>query len=241
MKTTSRCLDNKFDFLYNAINDTQATIRFTDTKSGAVIVIVMGLIAGTVTLFEKYYSALMSLAFLPQLIATLGMAVCGICLFIALNLALQSINPVNNPNCHIDIGDLRGSPTPLDYYVSGLTPSMRWEDYYWELEDSQLKKSMSEFYKDLESCSETELLKALSFEFLKLSYIKEKKVHRAKLSIKWIERCIWIFAISIIMVIMTLNSTIVSPWTINKPILLLFCSLVLGHIIGEFFYKQRGK
>ena len=46
MNQTQDSCSERFNFIYNAINDTQETIRFTDTKSGAVIVVAMGLIAG---------------------------------------------------------------------------------------------------------------------------------------------------------------------------------------------------
>lgn len=226
----------KYSFLYNAINDTQETIRFTDSKSGAVIIVVMGLIAGLVTLIDKYYIVLKELPSLPKDIAIFGIIYFLSCLFISLILALRSINPANNPNHHIEIGDWSDRPN-IKYYLSGLTPLMRWKDYLWELKDSKFGLSASEYHRDVEGSEDDDLLRALTFEFLKLSYIKEKKMQRTKVSLKCLEQCVLAVAITSIMVVVTYHIQALSAWNIRELNYNIFICLFIGHVLGDYLLQ----
>lgn len=236
MTQTQDNYSEQYNFIYNAINDAQETIRFTDTKSGAVIVVVMGLIAGVVTLIDKYYTLLNQLAVLPKVIAILGVIYFSLCIFISLILSLRSINPANNPNDHIDLGDWPNSPN-IKYYLSGLTPSMRWEDYLWELKDLKFSISASEYYKNIEGSKDPDLLKSLTLELLKLSYIKEKKMQRTKAALKWIEQCIWTVALTTIMVLITYNAKLLPSWSIKNLDYEIFLLLIVGHAVGDFLLQ----
>ena len=236
MNQTQDSCSERFNFIYNAINDTQETIRFTDTKSGAVIVVAMGLIAGVVTLLDKYYTLLNQLAVLPKVIAIMGIIYFSVCLFISLILSLRSINPANNPNNHINIGDWQDMPN-TKYYLSGLTSSMRWEDYLWELNDLKFSLSASKYYKSIEESNDSDLLKSLTLELLKLSYIKEKKMQRTKAALKWIEQCIWTAALTTIMVLITYNSELAPSWSVKNQNYDIFLFLIVGHAVGDFLLQ----
>lgn len=226
----------QYNFIYSAINDAQETIRFTDTKSGAVIVVVMGLIAGVVTLIDKYYTLLNQLTVLPKVIAIVGIIYFSVCLFISLILSLRSINPANNPNEHIDLGDWSDKPN-IKYYLSGLTSSMRWEDYLWELKDLKFSISASEYYKNIEGSRNPDLLKSLTLELLKLSYIKEKKMQRTRAALKWIEQCIWTTALTTIMVLITYNTKVTPSVNIKSLDYNIFLYLIVGHAVGDFLLQ----
>lgn len=124
MSTTEEKTSNKLNFLYNAINDTQEVIRFSDTKSGVVFVLGTGLLAASVTLADKYLILIDKLKPYSKVILLSGSAITLAFLIIALILSLRSINPANNPNNHVDIGDWTGMPK-VSYYLSGLLPPMR--------------------------------------------------------------------------------------------------------------------
>lgn len=228
----------KSNFIYNAINDAQETIRFTDTKSGAVIVVVMGLIAGVITLIDKYYILLKHLAFFPKVVAIVGVVYFSICLFISLILSLRSINPANNPNNHIDLGDWSDKPD-IEYYLSGLIPSMRWEDYLWELKDVKFGINASEYYKSIEESKKSDLLKSLTLELLKLSYIKEKKMQRTKAALKWIEQCIWTVAFTITLVLITCNTKLTPSLNFEYLDYNTFLLLIVGHAVGDFLLQTN--
>lgn len=236
MNQTQDNYSEKYNFIYNAINDAQETIRFTDTKSGAVIVVVMGLIAGVVTLIDKYYILLKQLTVLPKVIAIVGVVYFSICLFISLILSLRSINPANNPNDHIDLGDWSDKPD-IRYYLSGLIPSMRWEDYLWELKDLKFGVNASEYYKSIDESKNSDLLKSLTLELLKLSYIKEKKMQRTKAALKWIEQCIWTAALTIILVLITYNTKLTPSLSIENLDYNIFLFLIVGHAVGDFLLQ----
>lgn len=236
MNQTQDNYSMQYNFIYNAINDTQETIRFTDTKSGAVIVVSMGLIAGVITLIDKYYKLLNQLTVLPKVITILGIIYFSVCLFISLILSLRSINPANNPNDHINIGDWSDWPN-IKYYLSGLSPSMRWEDYLWELKDLKFSISASEYYKSMEGSEDPDILKSLTIELLKLSYIKEKKMQRTKAALKWIEQCIWTAALTTIMVLITYNSKLAPSWSVKNQDYEVFLFLIVGHAVGDFLLQ----
>lgn len=229
-------LKEQYTFIYNAINDTQETIRFTDTKSGAVIIVVMGLIAGLVTLIDRYYTLLKQFSIMPKSIAILGGIYFLICLFISLILSLRSINPANNPNYHIDMGDWTDKPN-IKYYLSGLNPSMRWEDYLWELKDSRFRISASEYYKNVLESNDSDFLKALTLELLKISYIKEKKINRTKVAIKWVEKSIWTAGLTTIMALITHNTKVTPLWSIKNLDYNIFLYLIVGHVVGDFLLQ----
>lgn len=236
MSQTQDNYSDQYTFIYNAINDAQETIRFTDTKSGAVIVVVMGLIAGVVTLIDKYYTMLNQLTVLSKAIAILGLIYFLVCLFISLILSLRSINPANNPNDHIDIGDWTDKPN-IKFYLSGLSPSMRWEDYLWELKDLKFSISASEYYKSIEGSKDRDLLKSLTLEFLKLSYIKEKKMQRTKAALKWIEHCIWTAVLTTITVLITYNTKLMPSRSVKNLDYEIFLFLLVGHAVGDFLLQ----
>ncbi|MCQ1529517.1 DUF3307 domain-containing protein [Lutispora saccharofermentans] len=238
MDQSEKKYSEKYSFLYSAINDTQEIIRFTDTKSGAVIVVVMGLIAGVVTLIDKYYTSLKQLTILPEMIAILGVSYFLVCLFISLILSLRSINPANDPNHHIDIGDWLNKPK-IKYYLCGMTPTMRWEDYLWELEDLKFSISASEYYKIMEESENTDILKALIMELLKLSYIREKKMQRTKAALIWLEQCICTAALTIIMVLVTYYIEFSPSWSIKNQNYNMFLYLIVGHIVGDFLLQTN--
>ena len=76
--------EQKLNFLYNAIQDTQETIKFTDTKSGAIAVLGSAFVTAIVTLVDKYINLFNNQTDISKLILIAGSAFFGICLFISL-------------------------------------------------------------------------------------------------------------------------------------------------------------
>ncbi|QOX63895.1 DUF3307 domain-containing protein [Anoxybacterium hadale] len=226
----------KYEFLYNAISDTQETIRFTDTKSGAIIIIVMGFIAGLISLADEYYNYLSKLTGLSKDILIAGATGFIVFLIISLLISLKSINPSNSPIDHIKTEDLKehSSLPNLKYYISGLCPSMRWEDYFWELKGSKLKISLGEYLKEINESNGQDFIKVLTLELLKLSYIKEKKIQRSKMAITSLGLSILFAALTIVMVILINNSKVAIPWNNALINLDLFLYLIIGHVIGDY-------
>lgn len=193
----------------------------------------MALLAAAVTLTDKYLSLLEQLYPFSKGIAVAGSTLSVLCLFIALILSFRSINPSNNPNEHINIGDWLDRP-PLQYYLTGLVPAMRWEDYLWDLKDSKLNVSASDYYNVLMKSAKQDLLQSLTCELLKLSYIKEKKIHRSKASLKWIEVCIWVAGLTVVGILLTENFANIPFRHFGSINVNAIFWLMVGHIIGDF-------
>jgi hypothetical protein len=94
----------KFTFLYNAIQDTQETIRLTDTKSGGVVVLGTAVITAILALIKDFIAFFNCQPDISKYILLIGSIMFGSCIFVAIYLSMKSINPCNNPNEHIDIG-----------------------------------------------------------------------------------------------------------------------------------------
>ena len=192
--------DQKINFLYNAIQDTQETIKFTDTKSGTVVVIGAAFITAIVTLVDKYISLFNSQSGISKWILMIGLSVFSICLSISLYLSIKSINPSNNPNEHVEFGD-SDIKVDIQYYLTGLSPKMRFRDYLKEWKDSKFSTPVQKYYNSIKDIDSEGLLLSLTYEFIKLSYIKDKKHNRTQCALKWLGKCLFTLVLTIILYI----------------------------------------
>lgn len=171
------------EFLYRAIEDTQNTIRFTDTKAGVVIVS-SGIIAGY---FLKLVTPLLthipkSHPWVMYIVAAIGLF-CLIAIVVTILSSLTSIRPISNASCHINSD---GVTSQIPFSIN-TAPRMGFSDLFWEKRRSVLSLSVKELLQkaSVESSGQ-EIPKTLAFELLKLSYIRDKKVFRTSRSISWL-------------------------------------------------------
>ena len=54
----------------------------------------------------------------------------------------------NNPNEHIEFGDV-DYEVNVNYYLTGLNPSMRFRDYIWECKDSKFSTSVEQYFNSI--------------------------------------------------------------------------------------------
>ena len=196
--------EQKLNFLYNAIQDTQETIKFTDTKSGTIFVLGTAFITAIVTLVDKYINLFNNQIGISKWILIIGSILFGVCLFVSLYLSLKSINPSNNPNEHIEFGDV-DYEVNVNYYLTGLNPSMRFRDYIWECKDSKFSTSVEQYFNSISKVGPEGLLLSLTYEFIKLSYIKEKKYKRTQCALKWLVACLFTAGFTAIAFILSQN------------------------------------
>ncbi len=197
-------IEQKLNFMYSAIQDTQETIKFTDTKSGTVVVIGAAFITAIVTLVDKYINLFNNQSEITKLILIVGSSLFCMSLFVALYLSLKSINPSNNPNEHVKFGDTNKN-IDVDYYLTGLSPKMRFRDYIREYKDSKLSTSVSQYYNSIRNADSERLLLSLTYEFIKLSYIKDKKHKRTQCALKWLGTSFFIVGFTVILFITSRN------------------------------------
>lgn len=196
--------EQKLNFLYNAIQDTQETIRFTDAKSGTIFVLGTAFITAIVTLVDKYINLFNNQIGISRWILIIGALLFGVCLFVSLYLSLKSINPSNNPNEHIEFGDV-DCEVKVNYYLTGLNPSMRFRDYICECKDSKFSTSVEQYFNSISKVGFEDLLLSLTYEFIKLSYIKEKKYKRTQCALKWLVACLLTAGLTAVAFILSQN------------------------------------
>jgi len=158
----------KIEFLYKSIEDTQSTIRAIDIKASFMFVIVFLPITALKEILEIG----------DLLITTSGYYCFPIVLtiilwFISLYLLFKTIVSISNPAEQIG-----GDKPSGAFYGASLFPLSK-IDYFFNF-PIKSKKDINEYVKLIPS-NEDDLVKELSFEKIKLTYIREIKIHRSNL------------------------------------------------------------
>ncbi|EKA7371671.1 hypothetical protein OL330_000860 [Vibrio parahaemolyticus] len=165
-------MDSKSDFIMAAIQDCQATIRATDVKVGA-------LLAGLLLPFSQITQVWKYLDQLSTFIECNAVTYLFFALwFLAICSLVRTISAIDNPSNHI----VNESTCKGAFYGARL--------YRFGFLDSLLNREVIKADKDIASFAETypdtpdgiEL--ELSFEHMKLIYIREIKMHRLDFSLK---------------------------------------------------------
>lgn len=165
-------MDNKTQFIAAAIQDCQQTIRATDVKVGA-------LLAGMLLPFAQISHIWGYLGKLSSLIETYTFTVVFFALWFSAILSLvRTISAIDNPSTHIvNEGTCKGA-----FYGAKL--------YDFSFLDSFLNRKLVKGNKDIANFalaypdSVDEIEQELSFEHMKLIYIREIKLHRLDFSLK---------------------------------------------------------
>jgi hypothetical protein len=163
----------KKEFLYAAITDAQETIRFTDTKTVFVASIIAAYIATIYSLIENidkysiYFDCLFR--FLLFLTSTL--------IIICLVIIARIIRPTHNPSDNIDPPQ---SNVRLDFYL----PKNEYKGFrkitypFWNSAAFKLTKTLDDYILQIDLADEKTIERTLSFELLKLNFIRNIKIDR---------------------------------------------------------------
>lgn len=165
-------MDNKAQFIMAAIEDCQATIRATDVKVGA-------LLAGLLLPFSQISHIWKYLTQLSEMIESQNVTFVFFFLwFTAICVLIRTISAIDNPADHI----VNGNTCKGSFYSGGL--------YRFGFLDSLLNREVIKADKDVANFSLSypnspdEIELELSFEHMKLIYIREIKLHRLNFSLK---------------------------------------------------------
>jgi hypothetical protein len=182
--------DKKSELLYKAIEDNQNTIRFTDTKAGAVLVLtgvfisVSSPVVKDFFLFLKklYHSEIVSdnvffwiysILFLVSLLLVTG----------SILLAFKAISPKSNPSESVEY-DIASSTPPALYYMSSIDPKINIFNVYRDKNEYfKLTNKATQIKDTVTHLTEESAINILIFELQKVSYIREMKIQRVKRSI----------------------------------------------------------
>jgi len=182
-------LNTKLDYLYKAIDDTQQTIRFLDTKAAATQIVGIFLAAYLTKIGGQVLDNINQPLTVWILFALLLGGFFYLLLISSIIISFKAINPMSSPHEHI----VNESPTiesKVDYFLFKLSPKPNIANLFFERSKTKLDHNVSTYYSALmdSEVGEKELLESLVVEFHKLSYIRAMKMYRiarAILLLKW--------------------------------------------------------
>lgn len=160
---------DKFEFLHSAIQDTQQTIRALDFKIGA-------LLAGSIVPFPKIREIFEFLTetglWWQEALAWIIFIVWLLMVFIL----LAALSAIDNPSKHINDGYAYKS-----YYYGGGTFKFNIVNGFFRT-DVRTERTVQQYTEELNN-PKFPFLKELSFEHLKLIYIRDLKFYRLKFAV----------------------------------------------------------
>jgi hypothetical protein len=169
---TSNESNNKFNFLITAIKDSQELIRFLDYKTAFILTIVSGYFIAIFSTIEKVIKYCSYFSCFFWLIYFLIIMLLSICILIILRIFKPTISPKEN----INIGDNK-IPLP-SFFITKINYNNSFFSYFFNSKKDILSKSFSEYKKEILNTSENDILDSLSFELLKVSFIRTLKEDR---------------------------------------------------------------
>jgi len=163
--------NQKIEFLYKSIEDTQSTIRAVDIKVGFMFVVIFLPITAMSNILTVG-NGLITISHCYWWIITLITVLWGISLY----LLFKTIVSISNPSERID------GEKPNGMFYGASLFSLSKADCFFNLPIKSAKNITD--YANKMPTSEEELYKELIFEKMKLIYIRDIKIHRSSLLFK---------------------------------------------------------
>ena len=189
-------LEKKIEFLYKAIEDTQNSIRFGDTKAGFILVgltVISSYLSGYVNTLWQLMSYKLNFGVLIAILA----GILTLTLFVLSGLtSFKAINPLSSPVEHI-ISE-GGSPKIL-FYLWEIKPRMSFRDLLIERCDSKINYKVSELEQAYSAAGCEDIIESLTFELAKVAYIREKKLFRVSKAVTLFQWGIVFWLISMVL------------------------------------------
>lgn len=163
---------DKLTFLFNSINDMQGVIRAADTKLNVIIVFLILPLTKLDNIYAHIKILLQSQThpFSAILLVVSFLSFWGI----ALVTTLRGLTSIDNPSRHIEGSDkLRGT------YFGGALFRFSLMDALFNRQHVRASKDIEEVLKDLPK-SQEELIRELTYEQMKLGYIRGIKITRQR-------------------------------------------------------------
>lgn len=200
----SESIDNdRIQLLYKAIEDAQNTIRFTDTKAGAILVITGGLITILVNISKQICAFLKALliitssgispvSVLVHAILIIAFSIGVILLLATVLLAFIAISPKSNPVSSVDI-DVTSSEI---YYLCNITPAINPLNAFTDKNGFfKLNLKTSLLVDRVKNLNRDQILELLAVELQKVSYIRELKIRRIQMAIRYLKYSFILFTV----------------------------------------------
>lgn len=167
---------NQIEFLYNAIFDVQDLIKFIESKAAFIIGILSTYLAVLFLTLESIIKYLPSWSFAFWSLYGLFISL----VFCSIWIILKIIIPINKPGECIKISkdhvpDIEFYLAPNEYNTI-LFP-------FFNSYNHKLKAEFFSFYNSISALDETLIIKVLTFELFKISYIRNIKTDRLRVLI----------------------------------------------------------
>lgn len=187
--------ENSLTFMYQSIADTQSIIRAIDTKLGFILVLNLVPITNIGKIFFKIQN-IISTDHDPtiHLIKTVISIICIICWLIACWCIYKGISAIDNPAAHIkSLNGVSG------YFYSGDLYKPKFLDATFNRKSLMSEKTFAEYFNQIPNTN-IKTLKELSFEKMKLAYIRDVKLKRQlwafRFTVYWVTLGIIIYVFS---------------------------------------------
>ena len=163
--------NTKKEFIYKAIEDATNTLRFIDTKVGAILVaagLVTSLFVNFGSNIYKIYSYYKNI---PLHSSIIGLSVIAYFVFLSLSLyyGFRTLKAANNPMHNVNNDGYNG--TNLWYLLNA--------------SDNKISISVNRYNDDLDSIEEDSFIKMLSLELMKVSAIRNIKIKNVNSTFLW--------------------------------------------------------
>ncbi len=173
--------DTVLNFMYQSIADTQAIIRAIDAKLGFILVV--NLIP--ITNLGKMFDRIKDIILVPQCFYLLltKLILTSLCLIAWITACIsiyRGLTAIDNPSGHVKdfkIPGLKGT-----FYSGGLFKT-KFFDALYNRRRLVSEKTCGEYKKDM-PIDESEIFQELSFEKMKLAYIRDVKMKRQSCAFK---------------------------------------------------------
>ncbi|OKO87772.1 hypothetical protein BRO54_3799 [Geobacillus proteiniphilus] len=232
--------EKQFEFLKEAINDTQNTIRFIDSKASAVIVLWSIVITALVSTYSKWIEWLRQFykneGHLEILFITLILLGMAICFILSLLLVYRTLLPNNSPVEHLKLNEVN---LKENYFISSTDNKMSFFDLFRRNPKIKLRKPTKEFILDIKQLTDEQIIEEMAIELQKVSAIRLIKLQR-------VNKGIFFFLIFIALLTTLIVYSLISNFiqvtnfrffgiSVNVE---LFIYLYLGHKIGDYLLQS---
>jgi hypothetical protein len=221
---------HQFDFLMKAIDDTQNTIRFTDTKAAASVAFWGLIFTIIIRSLDDLKTMINNISTWPDIMICSIIAITMVFFFIqSFWLAYMVLAPKINPSEHIE---KEGYSVPGLFFLHGMSLAVKGKSLYRNNPNIKLSMTTKEYIDRINVMSDDTLHHELILELQKISFIRNMKIARVHQAI----RSILQFLISVFLGgIYLIGSKIFinHSWNISLDVslnLTLLISLLLGHL-----------
>ncbi len=167
--------DQKINYLTTALADTQELIRFIDAKTAIVVTIIGAYIIGAFSVLDKI------VMFCDKFSCSFWLTFFGFCVFLIFSILITTkiIKPTDNPYDNIILDEEEKKVIPrIPFYIAPNVYKNKWKILFENNKSYKLKQNFSGLKDSLKTATSDDLIDSLSFELLKVSFIRNIKNDR---------------------------------------------------------------